>query len=1361
MANVIFKTSTNKTIDDLFNWNKNTGIINPNPSVPIVPGTIYFTSDEHIVFDTTNNDNQNVRLWMGKNAYSAIYAQDINDTTDISNVLSMIQMHNNLIAITSNRGDLGSTITPRYLPYKWYVSLDHTPSDGEILLIKTPSAVTTAGVYLSIEGNVEDKYHPIAIGGTTRLTTQYSSGDIIFLTYQANKKITCYPLNPVDNNTIAYNNENSPQGIWRILNYYDSNTNTLLRTYALNTNKEYPLVGLSTNTDGSIPATHTSSYKDLYGMIPSSNKATINLSTGKISASGGFQGNLTGNATTASAVAQNATNSNNTNYRILLSGNATNNAETTSLNKSNNLIYNPSTNKLSTGNIDVGGNINITGNANLNGETSIDSATVGNILINGSASFVQSPIAPTPISGDSSTKIATTAFVSNAINQGFAINDAMVFKGVIGSNQIITSLPTQGYNAGWTYRVADAGTYAGEYCEVGDLIIAIKDGPASGSSVINTDWAKIEHNIDGAVFRGAGASNNSVGSGTQPVYVNNSGIVIPTTYSLAKSVPSNAEFTDNKVAQNSSSANGWRKILLNGNANNYNSNDWQGDITTQTSEVYQSKYLSANPSTGSLSAKRYYVRGSANSNNYITSNAADNLYFMVKSTATNTDICTLVLKGKTNSTTETTVKPGQDATVDLGTSSDKWNALYIKNLQVPSSGTITASLPIKVEHIANNGKEFEITYNDTIDFALMVGAGNINHGLYDYKKNSGAWILSADSTHNWILNGSASKWTTARTITKAGDLQGEFSLDGSGNVTDTTYINYIRAIRNNSNSSYCYHRILRTNGKISSEYYDASAILILNQGFVGGNYGIARVVLRTNRITTNPTAPSVEITWLVRKGFSIDALQFGLINDNGKAIADIYLKETTPYGGTFIRVLQDFRSTPENRWIKVNSSAMGSGPNGTNTTNTEVYTSISSPYTETENGVTTTIPYTSTSTSDAINATKDAGIVQTISSTLTVNKGGTGQTSLAENKILIGNGTNAIKTTSLEVDNEGNLSNTKTNQTDLSYNITNNRGSIGLRVAENRGLFDYTQNKWIIYKPSTSTGTDNVGQTLIPSWANKGSTSIPVYFNNMGEPVGITSFTTNYVLVGNGTNGIKASSKLQIPVNDTGTITALLPVSISGKLQILNENNSNYSVGSGHLIIGGKANCNYNATLEMQMGASNGKSWQFSVENYQGSDGSFVIRNNYLGESPGYNNLYNNTTNNSSKTVLDINFATYNTTLKGALSINNGLTIAGYIPYILFSDTQNSPSSKWKIKASGTLLKFLSGDNDKERINFVTGDNSFAINPADISNNNTLGNSDNRWSSTYLRENIYIGQNNNEVVLQYDSTNKTLNFIFN
>ena len=96
----------------------------------------------------------------------------------------------------------------------------------------------------------------------------------------------------------------------------------------------------------------------------------------------------------------------------------------------------------------------------------------------------------------------------------------MIFKGTIGSSgATVTALPTTGYSAGWTYRVITAGTYAGKVCEVGDLIIAVKDGPASGTSVVNDDWTVAQTNIDGAVTTSSTLTANTLllGSGNRTI----------------------------------------------------------------------------------------------------------------------------------------------------------------------------------------------------------------------------------------------------------------------------------------------------------------------------------------------------------------------------------------------------------------------------------------------------------------------------------------------------------------------------------------------------------------------------------------------------------------------------------------------------------------------------------------------------------------------------------------------------------------------------------------------------------------------------------------------------------------------------
>lgn len=63
------------------------------------------------------------------------------------------------------------------------------------------------------------------------------------------------------------------------------------------------------------------------------------------------------------------------------------------------------------------------------------------------------------------------------------------------------ALPAEGYKAGQTFRVAEAGTYAGVKCEAGDLIIVVKNHVVDSAS--NDDFMVIQANIDGAVTSAA------------------------------------------------------------------------------------------------------------------------------------------------------------------------------------------------------------------------------------------------------------------------------------------------------------------------------------------------------------------------------------------------------------------------------------------------------------------------------------------------------------------------------------------------------------------------------------------------------------------------------------------------------------------------------------------------------------------------------------------------------------------------------------------------------------------------------------------------------------------------------------------
>ena len=77
------------------------------------------------------------------------------------------------------------------------------------------------------------------------------------------------------------------------------------------------------------------------------------------------------------------------------------------------------------------------------------------------------------------------------------LTNAMVFKGTLGTGATVETLPTT-YEVGWTYLVTVAGTYAGQTCGVGDLIIAVV--AREGSENQDSDWTVAQSNIDESVL---------------------------------------------------------------------------------------------------------------------------------------------------------------------------------------------------------------------------------------------------------------------------------------------------------------------------------------------------------------------------------------------------------------------------------------------------------------------------------------------------------------------------------------------------------------------------------------------------------------------------------------------------------------------------------------------------------------------------------------------------------------------------------------------------------------------------------------------------------------------------------------------
>ncbi len=152
----------------------------------------------------------------------------------------------------------------------------------------------------------------------------------------------------------------------------------------------------------------------------------------------------------------------------------------------------------------------------------------------------------------------------------------------------------------------------------------------------------------------------------------------------------------------------------------------------------------------------------------------------------------------------------------------------------------------------------------------------------------------------------ADKLTNARNISLGTDLRGSANFDGSGNITINATINSC-SVSVGSTDGLHFKRIAHL--ETGNNYNDNALLLYISQGYINGSNGICRVEFRTDNISSSSTSitASAAVRWLVRNSYGLDSLQAGYYVTAGKAYIDIYLKTTSSYQGTVIRVLQDSR----------------------------------------------------------------------------------------------------------------------------------------------------------------------------------------------------------------------------------------------------------------------------------------------------------------------------------------------------------------------------------------------------------------------------------------------------------------------
>ena len=106
-----------------------------------------------------------------------------------------------------------------------------------------------------------------------------------------------------------------------------------------------------------------------------------------------------------------------------------------------------------------------------------------------SPEFTGTPKAPTAAAGTNTTQIATTAFVQSAVVA--ASTGAAKYQGGMTAASY-GKLTT--YKAGWYWVVTEAGTIAGEACEVGDMVFCNTDHTAGTKSDAHFDI--VQNNIE-------------------------------------------------------------------------------------------------------------------------------------------------------------------------------------------------------------------------------------------------------------------------------------------------------------------------------------------------------------------------------------------------------------------------------------------------------------------------------------------------------------------------------------------------------------------------------------------------------------------------------------------------------------------------------------------------------------------------------------------------------------------------------------------------------------------------------------------------------------------------------------------------
>lgn len=285
------------------------------------------------------------------------------------------------------------------------------------------------------------------------------------------------------------------------------------------------------------------------------------------------------------------------------------------------------------------------------------------------------------------------------------------------------------------------------------------------------------HNYAGSSSAGGAATsanklNTNNGSATQPVYFSN-GVPVATTYTLGKSVPSNAVFTDTHYSS--------KNVV---GATNATSN-------TATALTNGNVYINSVENGAVTSSHKISGSGATT----VTTDTSGNI--VISSTDNNT---TYSAAGSALGL----VKTGGDVTISSGVitvndDSHNHTIANIDNLQTSLDGkqatinggasTITSSnLTTNRALISNGSGKVAVSAVTSTELGYLDGVTSNVQTQLDGKSGTSHTHSYAGSSSVGGSATSAVKLATARTISLIGDATGSTTFDGSGNVSITTTV---------------------------------------------------------------------------------------------------------------------------------------------------------------------------------------------------------------------------------------------------------------------------------------------------------------------------------------------------------------------------------------------------------------------------------------------------------------------------------------------------------------------------------------------------------------------------------------------